>query len=199
MKEKAKQLKTQFESKRTYRKFLQSEIPVEVIEDCIKVALRAPSGANQQPWTFCIVKDDDIKSQIRQESEKQEKIFYTKENLTEWHKDLAHLKVDIEKPFLTEAPYLICIFYHKTNKDGSTTYYASKSTGLASGMLISALHQVGLSSLTYTPQNMKFLSTVLDRPDHEAPYLILAVGVKDPSYELPDITKKPVDETIINY
>ena len=199
MREKAKNLSNQFENKRTYRKFLQSDIPLEIIEDCIKVALRSPSGANQQPWTFCVVKDADTKLRIREESEKQEVIFYNKENLSEWHKDLEHLQVDVEKPFLTEAPYLICIFYHKSNKDGSTTYYASKSTGLASGMLIGALHQVGLASLTYTPQNMKFLSEVLDRPDHEVPYLILAVGEKDPSYELPDITKKPIDETIINY
>lgn len=199
MKNTAKALKEQFQSKRSYRKFKDSIIPVEVINDCIGVALRAPSGANQQPWTFCVVSDPNMKQLIRDHSEEQEKIFYSKESLAEWHSELEHLSVNIEKPFLTEAPYLICIFYHKSNSDGSPTYYASKSTGLATGMLISTLHQVGINSLTYTPQNMKFLSEILKRPAHEAPYLILAVGEKDISYELPNITKKPEEETIVYY
>lgn len=199
MKDVAKQLSEMFALKRTYRKFSKEEVPVEVIHDCIKVALRAPSGANQQPWTFCVVSNDDLKKKIREASEREERIFYEKENLSEWHDELKHLKVDTSKPFLEEAPYIIAIFYHKANKDGSNTYYASKSTGLASGMLISALHQVGLVSLTYTPQSMKFLNDVLERPDYEVPYLLLVVGQKDESYELPDITKKSEDETIIYY
>ncbi len=199
MKKEAKKLKELFQSKRTYREFSSTEIPIEVITDCIGVALRAPSGANQQPWTFCVVSDIAVKTKIREESEKQEELFYAKENLAEWHQELAHLEVNTKKPFLSEAPYLICIFYHKANADGSNTYYASKSTGLASGMLIGSLHQVGLSSLTYTPQNMKFLNQVLSRPDYEVPYLILAVGEKDLNYKLPDITKKSEEETIIYY
>lgn len=195
----AKALADKFKTKRTYRKFSSKEVSLEVIENCIKVALRAPSGANQQPWTFCVVSNPDYKKKIRELSELEEKKFYSKESLTDWHNELNHLKVDVNKPFLTEAPYLICIFYHKATIDGQNTYYASKSTGIASGMLISALHQVGLNSLTYTPQNMKFLSEVLDRPSNEAPYLILAVGEKDTTYELPNITKKATEETIIYY
>jgi len=195
----SKSLADKFKTKRTYRKFTQKVVLKETIENCIKVALRAPSGANQQPWTFCVVSDDSLKQKIRQFSEDEEKKFYEKESLSEWHQELEHLNVNTDKPFLTEATYLICIFYHKVTKEGKTTYYASKSTGIASGMLISALHLVGLNSVTYTPQNMKFLHTVLKRPDHEAPYLILAVGEKDINYELPDITKKPINETIIYY
>ncbi len=199
MKERAKQLSDLFEQKRSYRKFSSKEIPVDVIRDCIKVALRSPSGANQQPWTFCVVQKPSVKKEIRRLAEVEEVKFYEAEKLQEWHDELKHLNVDTSKPFLEEAPYLVVVFYHKANADGSNTYYASKSTGLASGMLIGALHQVGLVSLTYTPQNMKFLNKVLQRPSHEAPYLILAVGHKDESYELPDITKKSEDETIIFY
>ncbi len=195
----SKTLADKFKTKRTYRKFTQKAVLKETIDNCIKVALRAPSGANQQPWTFCVVSDDLIKQKIRQSSENEERKFYEKESLGEWHQELEHLKVDTRKPFLTEAQYLICIFYHKVTKEGKMTYYASKSTGIASGMLISALHLVGLNSVTYTPQNMKFLHNILERPDYEAPYLILAVGEKDIEYELPDITKKPINETIIYY
>ena len=199
MDQQSKSLADKFKTKRTYRKFTQKAVLKQTIENCIKVALRAPSGANQQPWTFCVVSNDILKQKIRQSSEDEERKFYDKESLGEWHQELEHLKVNTEKPFLTEAQYLICIFYHKVTVDGKMTYYASKSTGIASGMLISALHLVGLNSITYTPQNMKFLHTLLNRPDNEAPYLILAVGEKDINYELPNITKKPLNEAIIYY
>lgn len=199
MKAKSNELKLLFQKKRTYREFSDESVSIDVIKDCIEVALRAPSGANQQPWTFCIVQSDEMKSKIRHFSELEEQKFYSKDSLEDWHKALDHLEVDVSKPFLEEAPYLIVIFYHKSNIDGTNTYYASKSTGLASGMLISALHQVGLDSLTYTPQNMKFLLELLDRPDNEAPYLILAVGKGSENYKLPDITKKPTSETIKIY
>lgn len=199
MKTKANELKNLFQTKRTYREFSNEEIPVEVIQNCIEVALRAPSGANQQPWTFCVVQSPEVKSKIRHYSELEEQKFYSKEALEDWHEALDHLHVDTSKPFLEDAPYLIAIFYHKANKDGSNTYYASKSTGLATGMLIAALHQVGIASLTYTPQNMKFMTDILQRPDYEVPYLILAVGKGSEDYELPDITKKPTTETIQIY
>lgn len=199
MKEKSRQIAELFESKRTYREFDNEVIAEEVLLNCLKVALRSPSGANLQPWTFCIVKDNEIKKQIREGSEKEELNFYNNRKLDFWHKDLDILNVNVEKPFLTEAPYLVCIFYHKTNKDGSNTYYASKSTGLATGMLISALHQVGLVSLTYTPQNMDFMKKILKRPEYEMPYVILAVGKKDDSYDLPIIDKKDIEETVIIY
>jgi len=199
MEQKAKKIAELFESKRSYRKFKGHDIPVEVITDCLKVALRAPSGANMQPWTFCVIKDSELKQQIRVESEKVEVEFYENQKLSNWHKDLDHLNVDTSKPFLSDAPYLIVIFYHKTNKDDSVTYYASKSTGLASGMLIAALHQVGLVSLTYTPHKMKFLKDILNRSEYEVPYLVLAVGRKDETYELPKIKKKKIEETVIIY
>ncbi|QVK20353.1 nitroreductase family protein [Mycoplasmatota bacterium] len=197
--DKSKELADLFQSKRTYREFSNEEIPIDVIINCIKVGLRAPSGANMQPWTFCIIQDEIIKSRIRVSAEEIEKEFYDNQSLNNWHDDLKHLNIDISKPFLTDAPYLIVIFYHKTNTDNSTTYYASKSTGLATGMIISALHQVGLVSLTYTPHKMKFLKDVLERPDHEVPYLLLAVGHKGDSYDLPKIEKKKIEETVKIY
>ncbi|XMB87202.1 nitroreductase family protein [Mycoplasmatota bacterium WC44] len=199
MKDKSRQIAELFESKRTYRKFNTELIAEEVILNCLKVALRSPSGANLQPWTFCVVRDVELKKKLREGSEKEELSFYNNEKLGFWHNDLDILNVDVEKPFLTDAPYLICVFYHKTNKDGSNTYYASKSTGLATGMLISTLHQVGLVSLTYTPQNMDFMKKILKRPEYEMPYMILAVGKKDDSYELPKIDKKDINETVIIY
>jgi len=194
-----KQLKDMFIQRRTYRKFLSEDVPLEVITDCIEIAVQAPSGANQQPWTFCVVKDAELKQKIRSHSESNEMEFYDNPKLGEWHEDLVDLEVDTSKPFLTDAPYLICVFYHRATPEGKSTYYASKSTGLATGMLISVLHQIGLSSLTYTPQNMDFLNGLLRRPNYEVPYLILVVGKKDKTYKLPRIKRKSKNETIKIY
>lgn len=179
--------------RRSYRKYESSEIDLDIIIDAIEAAKHAPSGANKQPWTFCVVKDDTIKKEIRLKSENTEKEFYQKIS-DQWLNDLDHLNVNTSKPFLEEASYLIVIFKHTYEMDEqghkSNVYYPDISIGLATGILISALTDYGLDILTYTPQPNLFLKEILKRPDNEKPYLILVCGKGASDYKLPKITKK---------
>ena len=167
-------------SRRSVRDFSKDNFPIEIIKNCIKSASTAPSGANKQPWHFVIVKDLKIKRKIRKAAEIEEKEFYGGRASQEWLDDLNQFGTDWKKPFLEEAPYLIVVFSKKfdINDDGTNTknYYVSESVGIASGLLLTALHNAGLVTLTHTPSPMSFLSEILNRPPSDKPYLIIPVG-----------------------
>jgi len=186
--------------RRTIREFSDKPVPREIIENCILTAGSAPNGANMQPWQFVVVGDKNIKKKIREAAEEEEKIFYTQRAPQEWLDALAPLGTDESKPFLETAPYLIVIFSKKYDilPDGRQVknYYTSESVGIATGMLITAIHNVGLVSLTHTPSPMNFLNEILDRPVNEKPYLILVVGHPAENAKVPDIKKKSVSEII---
>ena len=188
--------------RRSYREFEPESFDIQLLVNAIEAAKYAPSGANKQPWTFCIVQNQEIKKEIRMQAEKAESSFYKKIPL-HWQQDLEHLNVSIDKPFLEKAPYLIVIFkqVYQIDKDGEHTkvYYPDISGGIATGMLIAALTDLGLDILTYTPSESQFLSDILERPDNEKPFLIIVCGKGSKSYKLPKITKKANDEVIKIY
>lgn len=184
--------------RRTVRDFSDRKIPREVIENALRVAGSAPSGANRQPWHFCVVSDPAVKREIRIAAEEEEKAFYRYRAPDEWLESLAPLGTDNKKPFLETAPSLIVVFSRKVTIDKTgkeqKNYYVNESVGIATGMLITALHLSGLATLTHTPSPMKFLSTLLDRPDHERPFLILVAGYPAADAEVPAISKYRLDE-----
>ena len=185
-------------SRRSVRDFSKDNFPIEIIKNCIKSASTAPSGANKQPWHFVIVKDSKIKRKIRKAAEIEEKEFYGGRAPQEWLDDLNQFGTDWSKPFLEEAPYLIVVFSKKfdINDDGTNTknYYVSESVGIASGLLLTALHNAGLVTLTHTPSPMAFLSEILNRPPSDKPYLIIPVGFPSENAEVPNIKKKTFKE-----
>ena len=185
--------------RRTVRDFSPRPVPREVIEDCLLAAGTAPNGANRQPWRFVVVGDPEIKAQIRKEAEVEEVAFYKGGKAPqEWLDALEHLGTDEHKPFLERAPWLIVVFAESYGRqeDGTKTknYYVTESVGIATGMLITALHHAGLVTLTHTPSPMKFLNDLVGRPENERPFLILVVGHPDEDAMVPDITKKPIEE-----
>jgi nitroreductase len=186
--------------RRTIRHFADRSVPREVIEDCLRAAATAPSGANLQPWHFVVVSDPTLKRQIRAAAEAEEREFYARRAPSEWLAALAPLGTDEHKPFLEVAPYLIAVFAqpHGVLPDGRPVkhYYATESVGIATGMLITALHHAGLATLTHTPSPMGFLTRLLGRPDHERPFLLLVVGYPAPDAVVPDITRKPLDRVV---
>ena len=185
-------------SRRSVRDFSSDDFPIDIIKNCIKSASTAPSGANKQPWHFVIVKDPKIKRKIRKAAEIEEKEFYGGRAPKEWLDDLNQFGTDWNKPFLEEAPYLIVIFSKKfdMNDDGTNkkNYYVSESVGIASGLLLTALHNAGLVTLTHTPSPMAFLSDILNRPPSDKPYLIIPVGFPSENAEVPNIKKKTFKE-----
>lgn len=198
MSEKSKELREESEKRRSYRKFLPDAIDKETIEDWLMTASTAPSGANKQPWYFCVITDEEIKGNIRKEAEKIEESFYEEKISEEWREDLKPLKTNWKKPFLTEAPCLIIIFkeVYKVNNSGlkEKNYYPNECACLATGLLINAIRHSGYRSLTYTPAPMGFLKKMFNRPEGESAVMILAVGKGDPSYKLPDIKRKSIEE-----
>lgn len=186
-----------FKKRRTIRNFSSRMVDVEILKNAIEVAGCAPSGANKQPWHFIIVSDQALKSKIRNLAEKEEYEFYHQRKNEAWLNDLKHLHTNHKKAFIEQAPYHIVIFYRHIDKatDGDRqNYYAKESTGIATGMLLSALHLAGLSTLTYTPSRMKFLASLFERPKHERPFLFLSVGHPHPDAKVPVLTKKTLGE-----
>ena len=187
--------------RRTVREFSDRPVPRGVIEDCILAGGTAPNGANRQPWRFVVVGDAEIKAEIRDAAELEERAFYREKAPPEWLAALEHLGTDEHKPFLERAPWLIVIFAesYEVMDDGtrSKNYYVQESVGIATGMLITALHHAGLVTLTHTPSPMKFLNGLLDRPDNERPFLILVVGYPEEEATVPVITKKPIEDIAI--
>ena len=184
--------------RRTVREFSDRPVPRDIIETALKAANTAPSGANLQPWHFAVVSGPETKKKIREAAEIEEREFYEHRASEEWLAALEPLGTDEHKPFLETAPYLIAVFLQKFGEleDGRKVkhYYPAESTGLATGMLITALHQAGLATLTHTPSPMKFLNEILGRPKSERPFLLLVVGYPADDARVPDITRKEIDE-----
>ncbi len=184
--------------RRTVRDFADRPVPRDIIETCIQTAATAPNGANLQPWHFVAVADSAVKRQIRLAAEEEERDFYERRAPDDWLEALAPLGTDAQKPFLETAPYLIVVMAQSygVGPQGERIkhYYVQESVGIATGMLISAVHQAGLVSLTHTPSPMKFLNEILGRPSNERPFLILVVGYPAEGASVPDIRKKPLDE-----
>jgi iodotyrosine deiodinase len=198
MRQRAAAFYADLQRRHTVRDFSDRPVPREVIETCLRAAGTAPNGANKQPWHFVVVSDPAIKHQIRVAAEEEEREFYAHHATPEWLEDLAPLGTDPDKPFLETAPYLIVIFAQRyaLQPDGSKrkNYYVQESVGIATGMLITAVHQAGLVSLTHTPSPMNFLTKILGRPDNERPFLILVVGYPAADAQIPEISKKPLPE-----
>ncbi|SFR43606.1 Nitroreductase [Yoonia tamlensis] len=182
------------------RDFTDQPVPREIIEDCLMTAGSAPSGANHQPWFFACVSDPALKARIREEAEVEERKFYDGGGSDEWIKALEPIGTNADKPHLTTAPWLIVIFAQRWGEfdDGTRykNYYVPESVGIATGFLITALHNAGLSCLTHTPNPMKFLNAALDRPDSEKPVMILTVGHPSKDATVPAVAKykKPLDK-----
>jgi iodotyrosine deiodinase len=185
-------------ARRTVRDFSARDVPLEIIENCLLTAGTSVSGANIQPWHFAVVSSSDIKRRIRAAAEKEEKLFYDEKAPKEWLDALAPLGTDANKPFLETAPYLIAIFQQRFGEtaEGEKVkhYYATESVGIATGVLITALHHAGLASLTHTPSPMAFLNDILERPRSERPFLLLVVGYPAEDAQVPDISKKSLNE-----
>ncbi len=188
--------------RRTVREFDSRPIPKEVLDHIILTAGTAPSGAHKQPWTFCVVENPEIKRKIREAAEEEEKISYASRMPDTWKEDLKPLGTDWRKPFLEEAPCLIVVFkqsfgVHQGEK--IQHYYVSESVGIACGFLIAAIHQAGLVTVTHTPSPMNFLSEILERPQHEKPFLLLPVGFAKTETFVPAIERKTLDEIAVRY
>lgn len=184
--------------RRSVRDFRAQSVPQAVLENAIKAAGTAPSGANMQPWHFVVVQDAAVKQRIRQAAEVEERELYGHRAGDEWLQALAPLGTDANKPFLEQAPALIAIFLKKftLDEDGRKhkNYYTAESVGIATGLLITALHTAGLATLTHTPSPMKFLSEILQRPGYERPYLLLVCGYPADGVMVPDIKRRPLEE-----
>lgn len=191
------------DQRRSVREFSDKEVPKEVIDNIIKAASTAPSGAHKQPWTFCAISNKELKHEIRLAAEVEEKETYERRMSDRWRNDLAPLATDMNKPFLDVVPWIIvaCKRAFEYQEDGSkeNNYYVNESVGLACGMLITAIHNAGLVTLTHTPSPMKFLTRLLKRPDNERAFLLLPVGhPKDPVY-VPNLKRKKLDEVAVYY
>ncbi len=196
--EKSKIYYEKINKRRSVRDFSDKEVTKEVIENIIKTAGSAPSGANKQPWTFCVISNATLKSEIRKLAEKEEYENYHGRMSDSWKEDLEHLGTDHIKEFLEVAPYLIVVFkkvYDLDEEGGKLqNYYVNESVGIAVGFLITAIHQAGLVTLTHTPSPMKFLQTSLRRPKNEKAFLLLPVGYPAKDCKVPDLKRKNLDE-----
>jgi nitroreductase len=189
---------TDLNRRRSVREFADRPVPRDIIESALRVANTAPSGANLQPWHFCVVSGAETKRKIREAAEAEEREFYEHRASEEWLAALEPLGTDEHKPFLEAAPYLIAVFLQKYGElpDGRKVkhYYPTESTGLATGLLIAALHRAGLATLTHTPSPMKFLNEILGRPKNERPFLLLVVGYPAEGVRVPDIRRKALED-----
>jgi len=198
MRRRAAEFFEEMRRRRTVRDFSNRPVPREVIEACVRTAGTAPSGAHQQPWHFAIVGDAEAKRRIREAAEAEEREFYAARAPGEWLQALAPLGTDWHKPFLETAPWLVVVFARQygLGPDGGKIkhYYVQESVGIATGLLIAAVHHAGLASLTHTPSPMGFLNRILGRPPNERPFLILVVGFPAEGARVPDISRKAFDD-----
>jgi nitroreductase len=198
MRQRATEFYNEIKRRRTVREFSSRPVPRDVIEQTLLAAGTAPNGANLQPWHFVVVSDPELKRKIRIAAEEEEREFYSGRAPQEWLDALAPLGTDEHKPFLETAPYLIAVFAQSYGllPDGRKVkhYYVTESVGIATGFLINALHHSGLATLTHTPSPMNFLNDLLGRPSHERPFLLLVVGYPADDCQVPNISKKPLDE-----
>jgi nitroreductase len=199
----AKKFYRQHEARRTVRMFSNRDVDREIIELIIKTASTAPSGANKQPWNFCVVTNPEVKAQIRKAAEKEEYDNYHGRMSDDWLEDLKKFGTDWHKDFLTTAPYIIIAFKkaYDLDADGNKekNYYVNESIGLACGILIAAIHNAGLVTVTHTPSPMNFLSKVLERPANERAFLLLPVGYPATDAEVPVISRKGLGDMSVWY
>ena len=199
----SEKLNCEMQGRRSVRNFSDKPIPKEVIDNLLSIAASAPSGAHKQPWTFCVIGKEDLKARIREAAEKEEYTNYHGRMSEEWLEDLKKFGTDWHKEFLTTAPYLIVIFKksYDLESDGgkAKNYYVSESVGIACGFLLSAIHQLGLVSLTHTPSPMNFLGKLLKRPSNEKAFLLIPVGYAADDAMVPTLDRKALSEVMVNY
>ena len=189
-------------TRRSVRGFSNEDIPDIVLENIIRTAMSAPSGANKEPWQFSVVKDKSVKKKIRKAAEAEEKKFYKERATEEWLKDLNKFETDWRKPFLEKAPALIVVFRQSYDSRGGLkrkNYYVGESVGIASGFLITAIHNAGLVSLTHTPSPMGFLEKILERPTNEKAFLLIPVGYPEPNTQVPMLKKRRYEDKVRIY
>ena len=201
--DRARSFRDEMRGRRTVRDFSDREVSRDVISACLEAAGTAPNGANMQPWHFVVISDSEVKSTIREAAEREEREFYTQRAPPEWLEALAPLGTDEHKPFLETAPYLIAIFAesYSVRPDGKKVknYYVTESVGIATGILITGLHRAGLATLTHTPSPMGFLQQILGRPDNERAYMLIAVGYPESGCEVPDLTRKRLEDILTTF
>lgn len=183
--------------RRSVRMFADRPVSEETIRWCVAAAGTAPSGANKQPWRFVAVRDPELKRRIRLGAEEEEREFYSRRANPEWLRDLQPFGTNPDKGFLEVAPWLIVVFKLMKTDEGGQVYYVNESVGIAVGMLLSAIHASGLVSLTHTPSPMGFLASILGRPDHERPFLLIPVGYPSEDCMVPAITRRPIDQILV--
>lgn len=201
MEARAARFLAELDARRSCRSFAADPVPRSLIEKAIRTASTAPSGAHRQPWRFVAVSDPLRKQQIRRAAEEEERASYESRMPDEWREALRPLGTDWRKPYLEIAPWLIVVFEekHGVNQDGSVrkNYYTKESVGIACGMLLAALHHMGLATLTHTPSPMGFLARLLERPLHERPFLLIPVGYPAADCVVPDLVRKPLAEVAV--
>lgn len=188
--------------RRSVRRFSTAAVPLALVRTAVETAVTAPSGANKQPWTFCIIANPEIKRKIREAAEKEETLNYGGRMNDTWREDLRPIGTDASKPFLEEAPYLIAVFKKPYNlADGvkQPNYYVNESVGIAVGILLAALRTAGLATLTHTPSPMGFLGEILERPSNERAFLLIPTGLSHPDATVPDLRKKSVAHMVYEY
>jgi iodotyrosine deiodinase len=201
--ENSKKIFHHLNTRRSLRFFSDKPISKEVIENIIMAASTAPSGANKQPWTFCVISSSILKHKIRLAAEEEEYKSYTERMSEEWLEDLKPFATDWQKPFLEIAPYIIVVFKRayefEANNKKRQNYYVNESVGLACGFLLTTIHELGLVALTHTPSPMDFLTKILNRPSNERPFLLIPVGYPADDATVPDINRKSKEEVIVWY
>ena len=205
MRRRAKEFFETMRRRRTVRDFSDREVPREIVEDAIRTAGTAPSGAHKQPWHFVLVGDPEIKRRIREAAEVEERESYEHRMPQAWLEDLEPLGTDWQKPFLTTCPWLIVVFSQPfglapgAGGGKKKHYYVQESVGISVGMLLTALHVAGLATLTHTPSPMGFLQRILRRPDNERAYMLVALGYPESDCEVPDLARKPLGDILTTY
>jgi nitroreductase len=201
MRARAREFYEDMDRRRSVRDYADSPVPREIVEQAIHTAGTAPSGAHKQPWTFVMVADPDVKAKIREAAEIEERENYQRRMPEGWLRDLAPLGTDENKPFLTTCPWLIVIFAQNWGFDEQGNkakhYYVNESVGIATGMLLAALHRSGLATLTHTPSPMGFLHKILKRPENERAYMLIALGYPEKGCTVPDLQRKSLDQIAV--
>jgi len=202
MRRRAEAFRVSAERRRSVRMFSPDPVPRDLVEAAVAAASTAPSGAHKQPWTFVAVSDPVVKSRIREAAEAEERTNYLENRMNaEWQEALAPLGTDHHKEFLDVAPWLVVLFEqrYEIRDDGSTrkNYYVKESVGIAAGLFVAAVHEMGLATLPHTPSPMTFLRTILDRPSNERPFVMFPVGHPLPGVRVPDLVRKPLDDVLV--
>lgn len=201
MQRRAREFYEELDRRRTVRAFSGEAVPRELIEHAVRAGGTAPSGAHQQPWTFVVVEDPELKACIREAAEAEEREFYDHRAPADWKEALAPLGTDFHKSHITDAPYVVVLFRHlygiRPGGGRRTHYYTTESCGIAAGLFIAAVHHMGLATLTHTPSPMGFLTELLGRPENEKPFLLMPVGYPAPDARVPDLRRKALEEICV--